>query len=78
MKDVMTSMYDTLVSLRYPNIANVESKDLITTVLTGENRLHLLSWLLIEKLPPIVDQLKKLKNAALEGSFFSHVSNSDI
>jgi len=68
-EDVITSIYNTLVSLRYPHIANAESRDLETTVLNGKNRLRLLSWLLIEKLPSIVDHLEKLKDAALEGNF---------
>jgi len=65
--DVMTSIYDTLLHLRYPHITNAESKNLETTILSGENRVCLLSWLLTEKSPSIVAQLGKLKNAALEG-----------
>ncbi|XP_012232080.1 uncharacterized protein [Linepithema humile] len=73
-KDVITSIYNTLVSLRYPHIANAESKDLETTVLNGENRLRLFSWILTEKLPSIVDHLEKLKDAALEDQLFNYYS----
>lgn len=72
MKDVITSIYNTLVSLRYPHIANAESEDLEATVLNGEDRLRLLSWLLVEQLPSLIDHLEKLKDTALEGSFSFH------
>lgn len=71
--DVLTSIYDILINLRYPHITNAESKDLEATILSGENRICLLSWLLTEKSPLINTHLKKLKDAALEGIliFFS-------
>lgn len=65
--DVMTSIYDTLLHLRYPHITNAESRDLEVTILSGDNRISLLSWLLTKKSSPIVAHLEKLKNAALEG-----------
>lgn len=67
--DVMTSIYDTLLHLRYPHITNAESRDLEMTILSGENRISLLSWLLTKKPSPIAAHLEKLKNAALEGIF---------
>jgi len=70
--DVMTSIYDTLLHLRYPHITNAESKDMETTILSGENRICLLSWLLTEKLPSIVAHLEKLKNAALEDQLYEY------
>lgn len=65
--DVMTSIYDTLIHLRYPHITNAESKDLEATILSGENRICLLSWLLTEKSPTINAHLERLKDVALEG-----------
>jgi len=67
--DVMTNIYDTLLHLRYPYITNAESRDLETTILTGENRVYLLSWILTEGSPNIAVDLAKLKDAALEGIF---------
>jgi len=65
--DVMISIYDTLIHLRYPHITNAESKDLEKTILSGENRICLLSWLLTEKSSSINVYLEKLKDVALEG-----------
>ncbi|XP_011054614.1 PREDICTED: uncharacterized protein LOC105146202 isoform X2 [Acromyrmex echinatior] len=76
--DVMTSIYDTLLHLRYPHITNTESKDLEATILSGENRICLLSWLLTEKLPSIVAHLEKLKNSALEDQVFEYYSRIGI
>ncbi|XP_011864062.1 PREDICTED: uncharacterized protein LOC105559977 [Vollenhovia emeryi] len=78
--DVITSIYDTLLHLRYPHITNVESRDLEATILTGENRVSLLSWLLTEKSPPssIVANLGKLKNDALEDQLFEYYSQIGI
>jgi len=67
--DVMTNIYDTLLRLRYPHITNAESRDLEKTILTGENRVYLLSWLLTEGSPIIAADLAKLRDAALEGTF---------
>jgi hypothetical protein len=67
--DVMTNIYDTLLRLRYPHITNAESRDLETTILTGENRVYLLSWLLTEGSPIIAADLAKLRDTALEGIF---------
>ncbi|XP_012539122.1 uncharacterized protein LOC105838245 [Monomorium pharaonis] len=76
--DVMTSIYNTLLQLRYPHITNAESKDLETTILSGENRVYLLSWLLTEKSPSIVASLEKLKNTALEDQLFEYYSQIGI
>lgn len=65
--DVMASIYDSLLQLRYPHISNVELKDIEAMILNGENRVCLLSWLLMEKSPLIAIQLKKLNDAALKG-----------
>ncbi|XP_012059819.1 PREDICTED: uncharacterized protein LOC105623027 [Atta cephalotes] len=76
--DVLTNIYDTLLHLRYPHITNTESKDLEATILSGENRICLLSWLLTEKLPSIVAHLGKLKNSALEDQVFEYYSRIGI
>lgn len=69
--DVMANIYNVLLQLRYPHISNVELKDMETTILSGENRLYLLSWLLTEKSSFVAVQLGKLKDSALEGISFS-------
>lgn len=76
--DVMTSIYDTLLHLRYPHITNAESRDLEVTILSGENRISLLSWLLTKKSSSIVAHLEKLKNAALEDQLFEYYSQIGI
>ncbi|XP_011168736.1 uncharacterized protein LOC105202059 isoform X1 [Solenopsis invicta] len=76
--DVMTSIYNTLLHLRYPHITNTESKDLEATILSGENRVCLLSWLLTEKSPSLGINLEKLKNAALEDQLFEYYSQIGI
>ncbi|XP_071628262.1 uncharacterized protein [Temnothorax longispinosus] len=76
--DVMTSIYDTLLNLRYPHITNVESRDLEATILSGENRISLLSWLLTEKSSSIVAHLGELRNAALEDQLFEYYSQIGI
>lgn len=67
--DVIASIYNILLQLRYPHISNVELKDMETTILSGENRLYLLSWLLTEKSSSAAAQLGTLKDTALEGIF---------
>ncbi|XP_014478359.1 PREDICTED: uncharacterized protein LOC106746340 [Dinoponera quadriceps] len=76
--DVMASIYDVLSQLRYPHISNVESKDVGATVLSGENRVCLLSWLLTEKSSLIADRLRKLKDAALEDQLFEYYTQIGI
>ncbi|KAL0105801.1 hypothetical protein PUN28_015899 [Cardiocondyla obscurior] len=76
--DVMINIYDTLVHLRYPHVTNVESKDLETTILDGENRISLLAWLLTEKSASIKTHLGKLKDAALEDQLYEYYSHIGI
>ncbi|GAB1868884.1 hypothetical protein CAJAP_09963 [Camponotus japonicus] len=76
--DVMISIYDTLIHLRYPHITNAESKDLEKTILSGENRICLLSWLLTEKSSSINVHLEKLKDVALEDQLFEYYSQIGI
>ncbi|XP_029676397.1 uncharacterized protein LOC115243480 [Formica exsecta] len=76
--DVMTNIYDTLIHLRYPHITNAESKDLEATILSGENRICLLSWLLTEKSPSINAHLERLKDVALEDQLFEYYSQIGI
>lgn len=76
--DVMTNIYNTLVQLRYPHIANTESKDVEATVLRGENRVCLLSWLLTEKSSFITTQLRKLRDVALEDQLVEYYSKLGI
>ncbi|XP_070161663.1 uncharacterized protein [Polyergus mexicanus] len=76
--NVMTNIYDTLIHLRYPHITNAESKDLEATILSGENRICLLSWLLTEKSPSINAYLERLKDVALEDQLFKYYSQIGI
>ncbi|XP_029176641.1 uncharacterized protein LOC114944766 [Nylanderia fulva] len=76
--NILTNIYDTLICLRYPYITTVESKDLEATILSGKNRICLLSWLLTEKSPSINENLKKLKDVALEDQLFEYYSDIGI
>ena len=69
-EELMTDIYYTLLQIRYPKITTVVANNVEITILSGENRLLLLSWLLTEKSPQIASKFQKLKGAALEGSIF--------
>lgn len=60
-------VYEALVQLQYPKITLVNPKDVETQILTGENRVCLLSWLLHQNPNFTFPPLNKLKGAALEG-----------
>ncbi|KAK2584019.1 hypothetical protein KPH14_006475 [Odynerus spinipes] len=81
---VMSEFYDVLYKLRYPEITKAESQSIGSIIFTGENRIHLLSWLLTEKIPHIAPVLAKLKGSALQGKlakYYSHLGiciNEDI
>lgn len=66
-EELMTDFYNILVQIRYPKITTASIKNLELTILGGENRLSLLSWLLAEKSPATAVKLQKLKGTALEG-----------
>lgn len=45
---IMKELYEMLLQLRYPGIAQITLNDIENTVLGSENRLFLLSWLLTQ------------------------------
>ena len=69
-EELMTDIYNTLLQIRYPKVTTAVANNVEITILSGENRLSLLSWLLAEKSPLIASKLQKLKGAALEGFIF--------
>ena len=60
-------IYEALVQLQYPKITLVNAKDVESEILTGENRVCLLSWLLQQNSKFTFPLLSKLKGPALEG-----------
>ena len=60
-------IYDALLHLQYPKITLINSKDVEAQILTGENRISLLSWLLQQNPQFNFPLLNKLKGLALEG-----------
>lgn len=66
-EETMSDIYNTLVQIRYPKITTATVKNLELTVLKGQNRISLLSWLLCEKSSSIAASLEKLKGPTLEG-----------
>ncbi|XP_017767565.1 PREDICTED: uncharacterized protein LOC108556119 [Eufriesea mexicana] len=77
-EDFMTDIYNTLVQIRYPKITTAVAKDVELTILNGENRLSLLSWLLAEQSPSLATKLKKLKGTALEVELLKSYSEIGI
>ncbi|CAL7949264.1 unnamed protein product [Xylocopa violacea] len=74
----MTNIYDTLVQIRYPKITTATPKNIESTILNGENRILLLSWLLAEKSPSVALKLKKLKGTVLEEELLKQYSEIGI
>lgn len=77
-EELMTDIYNTLVQIRYPKITTALANNIEVTILNGENRLSLLSWLLAEKFPLIASKLQKLKGAALEEELLRSYSEIGI
>lgn len=66
MEQIMSDIYNTLVQIRYPKITTATVKD-VSKLLKGENRISLLSWLLIQKSRLIATELEELEGSVLEG-----------
>ncbi|XP_043799833.1 uncharacterized protein LOC122718667 [Apis laboriosa] len=77
-EELMTDFYNILVQIRYPKITTASIKNLELTILSGENRLSLLSWLLAEKSPATAVKLQKLKGTALEEELLMSYSEIGI
>ncbi|KAK9310184.1 hypothetical protein QLX08_000459 [Tetragonisca angustula] len=77
-EELMTDIYYTLLQIRYPKITTVVANNVEITILSGENRLLLLSWLLTEKSPQIASKFQKLKGAALEEELLRSYSEIGI
>ncbi|CAK9813495.1 hypothetical protein ANTPLA_LOCUS7860 [Anthophora plagiata] len=77
-KEFMTDVYNTLVQIRYPRITTTVAENIESTVLSGENRVSLLSWLLTEKSPTIASKLQKLKGADLKAQLLKYYSEIGI
>lgn len=78
MEDLMSDIYNTLVKIRYPKITTAVPKNVDSMILNGENRISLLSWLLIEKSPATAAKLQKLKGATLEAELLKCYSEIGI
>ncbi|XP_014601638.1 PREDICTED: uncharacterized protein LOC106785559 [Polistes canadensis] len=78
MDTIMLEMYDVLFKLRYPEITKAKPDNIGSTILSGENRIHLLSWLLTEKLPTLSIELGKLQGPVLEDKLAKYYSQLGI
>lgn len=70
MDTIMLELYDVLFKLRYPEITKAKPDNIGSTILSGESRIHLLSWLLTEKLPTLSIELGKLQGPVLQGTLY--------
>lgn len=80
-EELMDDFYNTLIRIRYPKITGASSKNIQSTILSDENRISLLSWLLIhtEHTPPVVaTKLQNLKGPALETLLLKYYSELGI
>ncbi|KAG7209568.1 hypothetical protein KM043_015645 [Ampulex compressa] len=75
---VLSDIYNNLLRLRYPDITRAEAKDVERTILSGDYRISLLSWLLTEKSHLIATNLGKLKGSALEDELLKYYSQIGI
>ncbi|XP_078039240.1 uncharacterized protein LOC144471239 [Augochlora pura] len=65
-RELLTDIYNTLVQIRYPNITTATIENMEITILKGDNRISLLSWLLTKKCEKIAAELQTLKGSDLE------------
>ena len=57
-EETISDIYNTLVQIRYPKITTATVKDVESTILKGQNRISLLSWLLCEQSSSIAATLE--------------------
>ncbi|XP_043260953.1 uncharacterized protein LOC122402324 [Colletes gigas] len=77
-KEVMSDIYNTLVQIRYPKITTATVENVETTILSGKNRISLLSWVLAEKSPEIAVTLQNLGGTALKDKLLQYYSGIGI
>lgn len=73
----MSDIYNTLVQIRYPKITTATVKD-VSKLLKGENRISLLSWLLIQKSRLIATELEELEGSVLEDKLLEYYSGFGV
>ncbi|XP_076630195.1 uncharacterized protein LOC143346195 [Colletes latitarsis] len=76
-KEVMSDIYNTLVQIRYPKITTAAVEN-VETILSGKNRISLLSWVLAEKSPEIAVTLQNLGDTALKEKLLQYYSGIGI
>lgn len=69
MEGVLAKLYDVLGRLGYPEITKIDVKDLAANVLSGQNRITLLSWLLSRSSATLSSHLEKLQGTSLKGLY---------
>ncbi|XP_012266822.2 uncharacterized protein LOC105692298 [Athalia rosae] len=62
---ILEELYDALVTLRYPETAKIEKQDIARVLLTGQNRISLLIWLLSQASTKLSSHLEKFEGKAL-------------
>ncbi|XP_017885044.1 uncharacterized protein LOC108627941 [Ceratina calcarata] len=78
-EELMDEFYIVLRHIRYPKITGASSKNIQSTILSGENRISLLSWLLIEKsTPAVATKLQNLRGPTLEAELLKCYSEMGI
>ncbi|XP_046817690.1 uncharacterized protein LOC124423690 [Vespa crabro] len=75
---IMSDFYNVLFKLRYPEITKAEPDNISSIIFSGDNRIHLLSWLLTEKVPNIANDLEKLEGSALHDKLAMYYSQLGI
>ncbi|XP_076667965.1 uncharacterized protein LOC143368784 [Andrena cerasifolii] len=77
-EETISDIYNTLVQIRYPKITTATVKNVELTILKGQNRISLLSWLLCEQSSSIAATLQKLKGPTLEAKLLQYYSEIGI
>ncbi|KAL2727436.1 uncharacterized protein V1477_016712 [Vespula maculifrons] len=75
---LMSDFYNVLFKLRYPEITKAEPDNISSIIFSGDNRIHLLTWLLAEKVPDIAIDLGKLEGSALQDKLAMYYSQLGI
>ncbi|XP_014210912.1 uncharacterized protein LOC106641143 [Copidosoma floridanum] len=75
-KDVIHDLYNTLLKLRYPEVAQTSIDEFESNILTGTKRLDFLSWVLQEGSSKNTELLSKFKDNSLSNKLvkcFTHI-----
>lgn len=65
-ESVIYELYDTLLKLRYPEVARTSLNEFENSILTGTKRIDLLCWVLQKSSNTNVDPLSKLKDNSIK------------